>query len=110
FADAFMWEMLAFDLAIVVLIALALPGETRRVLEALGIYTAGVVILSGVVFDPSLIDLGPLALQRFDLVPALFVLAAVFARDRGKSATWSGLLSVGVAVKAFPLFVYPALL
>jgi hypothetical protein len=68
-----------------------------------------VVILSGVVFSPSLIDTGPLALQRFDLVPALFVLAAVLARDRGRSATWSGLLSVGTAIKAFPLFLYPAL-
>jgi hypothetical protein len=110
FVDGFMWEMLAFDLAIVVMIALALPGDTRRVLSAAGIYTAGVVVLSDVVLDPSLIDTGPLALTRFDLVPALFVLAAVLARDRGRSSTWSGLLSIGVAVKAFPLFLYPALL
>lgn len=110
FVDGFMWEMLAFDLGILVLIAMGLPGDERRVLGALGVYTAGVVILSGVVFDPSLIDTGPLALSRFDLVPALFVLAAVLARDRGRSATWSGLLSVGVAIKAFPVFLYPALL
>jgi hypothetical protein len=32
------------------------------------------------------------------------------ARDRGRSATWSALLSAGAAVKAFPLFLYPALL
>ena len=43
-------------------------------------------------------------------MPALFVLAAVLARDRGRSATWSGLLSIGAAIKAFPLFLYPALL
>ncbi|MGA8217703.1 MAG: glycosyltransferase family 87 protein [Solirubrobacterales bacterium] len=110
FVDGFMWEMLAFDLALVVLIALALPGGERRVLSALGIYSAGLLILSGVVLDPSLIDTGPLALSRFDLVPALFVLAAVLARDRGRSATWSGLLSIGVAIKAFPLFLFPALL
>src|SRR3954471_5194276 len=109
FVDGFMWEMLAFDLGIVVLIALALPGDSQRVLSAVGIYTAGVVILSGVVLSPSLIDTGPLALQRFDLVPALFVLAAVLARDRGRSATWSGLLSVGAAIKAFPLFLDPVL-
>lgn len=109
FIDGFMWEMLAFDLGIVVLIPLALPGNSKRVLSAVGIYTAGVVILSGVVLSPSLIDSGPLALQRFDLVPALFVLAAVFARDRGRSAAWSGLLSVGAAIKAFPVFLYPAL-
>jgi Glycosyltransferase family 87 len=110
FIDGFMWEMLAFDLAIIVLIALALPGDGRRVLSALGVYTVGLVTLSGVVLDRSLIDYGPLALDRFDLVPTLFVLAAVLARDRGRSATWSGLLSVGVAIKAFPLFLYPALL
>ena len=110
FIDGFMWEMLAFDLAIIVLVAFALPGEARRVLSALGVYTVGLVTLSGVVLDSSLIDYGPLALDRFDLVPALFVLAAVLARDRGRSAAWSGLLSVGVAIKAFPLFLYPALL
>ena len=110
FVDGFMWEMLAFDLAIIVLVALALPGETGRVLSALGVYTVGLLTLSGVVLDRSLIDYGPLALDRFDLVPTLFVLAAVLARDRGRSATWSGLLSVGVAIKAFPLLLYPALL
>jgi Glycosyltransferase family 87 len=110
FVDGFMWEMLAFDLAVVVLIGLVLPGDPRRVLSAIGIYTVGVVTLSGVVLDRSLIDYGPLALDRFDLVPTFFVLAAVLARDRGRSATWSGLLSVGVAIKAFPLFLYPALL
>ncbi len=110
FVDGFMWEMLAFDLAMVVLIGLALPGDAKRVLSALGIYTAGLVILSDVILDNSLIDVGPLALNRFDLVPALFVLAAILARDRGRSATWSGLLSIGVGIKAFPLFLYPALL
>ena len=110
FVDGFQWEMLAFDLGIVVLIALALPGEPKRVLSALGIYTAGVVILSGVVLDPSLIDTAPLILARFDLVPALLVLAAVLARDRARSASWSLLISLGAAVKAFPLLLYPALL
>jgi len=110
FVDGFMWEMLAFDLAIIVLIALALPGDTTRVLSALGIYTVGAVILSDVVLDNSLIDIGPLILNRFDLAPTLFVLAAVLARDRGRSATWSGLLSIAVAIKAFPLFLFPALL
>jgi hypothetical protein len=69
----------------------------------------GVVVLSGVVLDPSLIDTGPLILARFDLVPALFVLAAVLVRDRSRSATWSALLSIGATIKAFPLLLYPAL-
>jgi hypothetical protein len=102
--------MLAFDLAIVLLIGFGLPGDEGRVLSALGIYTAGVVTLSGVVFSDSLIDTSPLILARFDLVPAFFVLAAVFARDARRSATWSALLSAGAAIKAFPLLLYPALL
>ncbi|HKH23069.1 MAG TPA: glycosyltransferase 87 family protein [Solirubrobacterales bacterium] len=109
FTDGFMWEMLGFDLAMVVLIAFGLPGDRRRVISAVGIYTVGVVTLSGVVLDPSLIDTGPLILTRFDLVPALFVLAAVLARDRCRSATWSALVSIGAGIKAFPLLLYPAL-
>jgi hypothetical protein len=110
FVDGFQWEMLAFDLGLVVLIAFGLPGGERRVLSALGVYTAGVVVLSGVVLAPSLIDSAPLILARFDLVPALFVLAAVLARDGARSATWSALLSIAAAIKAFPLLLYPALL
>ncbi len=110
FLDAFQWEMLAFDLGIVSLISFGLPGNGRRVASALGVYTVGVAALSGVVLSNSVIDTAPLALSRFDLVPPLLVLAAVLARDRGRSATWSALLSMGGAVKAFPLLLYPALL
>jgi hypothetical protein len=107
---AFEWEMIVFDLAIVALLSLALGSDRRRVWGALGIYTAGVVSLSGVVLDESVIDAVPLALARFDLVPALLVLAAGLARERARSATWSALLATGTAVKAFPLLLYPALL
>jgi hypothetical protein len=107
---AFQWEMLGFDLAIVLLLGLGVQGDRRRVLGALGIYTAGVVALSGVVLGDSVIDIAPLALSRFDLVPAVGVLAAALARERGRSATWSALLATGAAVKAFPLLLFPALL
>jgi Glycosyltransferase family 87 len=103
-------QMLAVDLAIVLLLALALPGTTRQVAGALGVYTLGIVALSGIVLGPSDIDEAPLALGRFDLWPALLVLAAVLAREAGRSATWSALLSTGVALKAFPLALFPALL
>src|SRR5215207_11580552 len=39
YIEAFQWEMLAFDLAIVLLLSLALPGDRRLVLSALGIYS-----------------------------------------------------------------------
>jgi len=109
YIEAFQWEMLAFDLAIVLLLSLALPGDRRLVLSALGIYSVGIIALSGIVLDDSLIDEAPLALARFDLVPAFLVLAAVLARKADRSATWSGLLALGVAVKAFPLLLFPAL-
>lgn len=110
FVEAFQWEMLVFDVAIVLLLALALPGRPREVISALGVYTCGVVLLSGVILDDSVIDQAPLALSRFDLVPAFLILAAVLARDAARSATWSALLSVATMVKAFPLLLYPALL
>ena len=108
--DAFEWEMLGFDLAIVLLLALGLGADRRRVLGALTVYSAGILALSGIVLGGSDIDEAPLALGRFDLVPALLVLAAVLAREAGRSATWSALLSIGAGVKAFPLALFPALL
>ena len=107
--EAFEWEMLAVDLAIVLLLALALQPGRARVIGALVVYTAAIVALSGIVLGRSDIDEAPLALSRFDLVPALLVLAAVLAREAGRSATWSALLSVGAGVKAFPLVLFPAL-
>ena len=106
---AFEVEMLAVDLAIVLLLALALPGTLRHLIGALGVYTLGILALSGIVLGHSDIDEAPLALGRFDLVPAALVLAAALARQAGRSATWGALLSAGVAVKAFPLAVFPAL-
>jgi len=110
YAVAFQVEMLLFDLGIVLLLALALRGGRREVLGALAVYTLGVVAISGIVLDGSDIDEAPLALDRFDLVPAFLVLAAVLARERGRSATWSALLSAGAMVKAYPLALFPALL
>ena len=110
YVRAFQWEMLLFDLAIILVLALALTGSAKRVISALVIYTLGLLALSGVLLDDSVIDAGPLWLARFDLVPALLVLGAVLARERERSATWSALLSAGAAVKAFPLALYPALL
>jgi hypothetical protein len=110
YIEAFQWEMIGFDLAIVLVLALALPGDRRRVLAALGVYTVGIIALSGIVLADSLIDDAPLALARFDLAPALLVLGAVLARERRRSATWSALLATGAAVKGFPLLLFPALL
>jgi hypothetical protein len=110
YGEAFQAWMLLFDLAIVALLALAAPGSARRASGSVAVYSLGVLALSGIVLGPSDIDEAPLALGRFDLVPALLVVAAVLARERGLSATWSGLLSAGAAVKAFPLALAPVLI
>jgi Glycosyltransferase family 87 len=108
--DAFQVQMLLVDLGIVLLLALALPGTTRHVWAALAVYTLGIVSLSGIVFGGSDLEEAPLALDRFDLWPALLVLAAALAREAGRSATWAALLSAGVALKAYPVALFPALL
>jgi hypothetical protein len=109
YRDAFELEMLAFDLALVALLALAAPGPRRRVLEALGVYTAGVIAVSGVLLWDSTIENAPLALARFDLVPALLVLAALLAREARRTAAWGALLGAATAVKAFPALLAPAM-
>jgi hypothetical protein len=108
---AFGWEMLVVDVATILMLALALPGGRRHVYGALAAYTAGVVLLSNLGPLPdSDVDDQPLALARFDLLPGALILAAGLARLRSLSATWSFLLSAGVAVKFFPAFVYPSFL
>ncbi|MGZ5419981.1 MAG: glycosyltransferase 87 family protein [Solirubrobacterales bacterium] len=106
---AFELEMLGFDLAIVAVLALAMPGTRRRVLESLGIYTVGVVAVSGVVLGGSAIEAAPLALARFDLAVALLILGAVLAREAQRTELWSLLLGTATAVKAFPALLFPNL-
>jgi hypothetical protein len=109
YAEAFSWEMIAFDLAVVALLAFGLRAGTARVTSSLLVYSAGVFALSGFLLPDSALD-ASLPLARFDLVPAALVLAAVLAREVGRSATWSALLSAGGAVKAYPLLLYPVFL
>jgi Glycosyltransferase family 87 len=106
FNTVFASEMLLADLAIVVLLALYAPPERR--LPALVVYSAGVLIVSGVGPLPdSAIEEAPLALARFDLVPAALVLGAALARAAARPATWGALLGLGTVVKAFPAALFP---
>ena len=110
YEEAFELEMLGFDLAIVAVLALAVPGTRRRVLEALGVYTFGVIAVSGVVLGDSSIEDAPLALARFDLGVALLVLGAVLERTACRSGLWGLLIGTGTAVKAFPALLFPNLI
>jgi hypothetical protein len=108
---AFGWEMIAFDLAIVIMLAFGLRGGRRLVWGALGVWSVGMIGLSDLGPLPnSDIDQQPLGVARFDVVPAAFILGAALARERARSALWSFLLSTAVAVKFFALFIYPSFL
>jgi hypothetical protein len=106
YTELFAWMMLVVDLAIVVMLA-ALPGRRGRVWGALGVYSVLVLALLVRVWEGSELGIGALALQRYDLVPAALVLAAALARSANRSATWSALLAVGTALKAFPAALFP---
>jgi hypothetical protein len=108
YVEAFSWEMIAIDLAIVALLALGLRAASAHVAAALVCYSAGIFVLSGALAPDSALD-ASLPLARFDLVPAALVLAALLAREADRSATWSALLSIGAAVKAYPLLLYAVL-
>ena len=82
YRQAFGWEMMFFDLAIVALLAFALRGETRRVWGALAVYTVGIVGLSGAGPLPdSVIELGAARARALRPGPRRVVLAAALARE-----------------------------
>ncbi|HLM49797.1 MAG TPA: hypothetical protein VK279_04555, partial [Solirubrobacteraceae bacterium] len=111
YRSAFGWEMLTFDAAIVLMLAFGLSPRRRLVWGALGVWSVGMIGLSDLGPLPdSDIDGEPLGLARFDLAPAALVLGAALARERVRSALWSFLLSTAVAVKFFPVFLYPSFL
>lgn len=111
YREAFGWEMMAFDLTIVGLLAFFVRGDRRAVWGALIVYSVGIIGLSGAGPLPdSDIEAQPLGLARFDLVPGALVLASALARERTRSALWSFLLATAVAVKAFALVLYPSFL
>lgn len=109
YREAFAWEMILFGLAIVAMLALLVEGGRREVWGALAVFVLGVVFLSGLGPLPdSDIDGTALALARFDLVPAAFVLAGCFARLARRSGLWGAMLGIGCAIKAFPLLLVPS--
>jgi hypothetical protein len=111
YGEAFAWEMIGFDLALVLMLALGLGGSPPRRWAALGVFTLGIGLLTGGSFLPdSAIEAAALPLARFDLAVAALVLAAVLAREAARSAIWSASLATGTAVKAVPALLYPFLL
>jgi uncharacterized membrane protein len=93
---AFATEIFLFDLlamALIVYISRRLNISTARSLTA---YTLFIAIVAG-----------PIVIQRYDLVPAVLVLAALAALIKGKNNTAWAVLALSVMAKLYPLVVAP---
>ena len=98
FRTAFEWSMAACGVGAVLLAALALGGlgaSRGRTLAALGV-VAGFPLL-----------LGSVVLTRFDLYPAVLVVAGLAALVHGRDRLGSVLLGGAVAVKLYPAVLLP---
>ena len=94
----FTLEILCFDLLAVLLIT-SLSQKLRLPLwKTLAIYTL------------ALLSIGPLIINRFDLIPAVATLAAIYAFIRGNNKTAWAILAVGVMIKIYPVVITPVFL
>lgn len=97
YGRAFSYEMLLVDVAILLLLAL-ISGRLRLpAWQPLAVYTA------------ALVAAGSLASQRYDLWPALLVLAALFWFSRGNYTLCWLFLALGFTAKLYPALLAPPL-
>jgi hypothetical protein len=93
---AFTVEMLLFDILAIFLIIYIAKRINLSKVKALTSYTLLIAIAAG-----------PIVTQRYDLAPAVMVLAAIAAFLAGKNKTAWGVLALGVMAKVFPIVVAP---
>ncbi len=93
---AFTVEMLLFDVLAIYLIVYLSKRINISVAKSLTVYTLLMAVTAG-----------PLVTQRYDLAPAIMVLAALAAFIAGKNKTAWGVLALGVMAKIFPVVVAP---
>jgi len=95
---AFALEILAFDLIGIFLIL--------KLSRQLGINS----IVTLLIYTAIIIAIGPIIIFRFDLIPAVLTLAAIFAfSDRKYWLAWA-LLAVAVMTKIYPVVIAPVFL
>jgi uncharacterized membrane protein len=95
---AFAVEILLFDLLGLFLILVL----SRR----LGIYVTGALAI----YTVALLAIGPILIYRYDLIPAVMVLASLYAFSRHKYKLSWAVLAIGVMTKIYPVVVAPILL
>jgi uncharacterized membrane protein len=91
-------EILIFDLLAMLFISALSKRLNMELWKSLGIYTLAVL------------SIGPLLINRYDLIPAVIVLGAVYAFSRGHSNIAWALLAVGVMTKIYPAVIVPLFL
>lgn len=95
---AFTLEMFFFDLVGLFLIAAISRRQGLNLWVTLGIYTI------------ALAALGPIVSQRYDLIPAIMVLLALYAYYRGNNKTFWAILALGTMTKLYPVIIAPLFL
>ncbi|MEW6141697.1 MAG: hypothetical protein AB1597_00880 [Chloroflexota bacterium] len=95
YSFAFAGELLLFDLTILVLLASLAARFNVSVRGSLVVYTV------------LLLAVGPLAVCRYDLLPAMLVLASLWAFVSRRTAVAWTLIALGVAAKIYPIVLVP---
>ena len=93
---AFATEIFLFDLIAIALIIYISRRLNMSTVRSLTVYTLLIAFVAG-----------PIVVQRYDLVPAVLVLAALAAFIKGKNNTAWIMLALSVMVKLYPLFIAP---
>jgi uncharacterized membrane protein len=95
FSTGFIIEILLFDLIAVVVMAAASCRLHLSVWKTLTIYTL------------SLLAIGPIIINRYDIIPAALVLLALCAWIAGKNKTGWAMLALATMTKVYPIVIAP---
>ena len=91
----FAGEMMVFDLLALVMIADLASRLKMSVKKTLTVYTLLIVAT------------GPILLARYDILPAVLVLAALWAFVKGKNKLAWAVAALGFAAKIYPIIILP---
>ena len=98
YANVFAIEILLFSLLGLLLISALARRLNLSLWKTLAIYTL------------ALLAIGPIIAHRYDLIPAIIVLLALYTFSQGKHKTSWALLAVGVMTKIYPAILAPIFL
>lgn len=93
---AFATEIFLFDLVAIALIVYISRRLNISIARSLTVYTLFVAFVAG-----------PIVIQRYDLVSAVLVLAALAAIIKGKNKTAWAVLALSIMTKLYPLIIAP---